>query len=180
MLEGCGFYSLYCRRNLNPAHGYAGPPISPAAWDQRRRVNKVVTASLARLRPIHLPLADALLLHLHRPCDNFDVRASVPTMRELRSASHGRRPFLQLSRLYKRLAAGLVVLALFGLLRSHASTSSEVAQFELVEDKRTDRISLIMVWAGLEVPRYLRPFLRSVEANRAHVDLLLIAKRQDD
>lgn len=44
---------------------------------------------------------------------------------------------------------------------------------------QSDRITLIVVWAGISVPKYLDLFLRSVEANKASVDLLFVAKREE-
>lgn len=37
----------------------------------------------------------------------------------------------------------------------------------------------MVIWTGLNVPNYLGMFLRSVEANKARVDLVFVAKRDE-
>lgn len=42
-----------------------------------------------------------------------------------------------------------------------------------------ERITLVVIWTGLDVPSYLAMFLRSVEANRGRVDLVFVAKKDE-
>jgi hypothetical protein len=43
-----------------------------------------------------------------------------------------------------------------------------------------ERITLVVVWAGLTKPAYLSMFLRSVEANSERVDLVFVAKQDPE
>lgn len=111
----------------------------------------------------------------------------------VRPTFHARQPSrpvtgggLHLSRAHKQLAlllSGLALLVLVGFTTSLAPgsgrpLSSLVSGATRAIDDRSDRITLVVVWAGLAVPKYLNLFLRSIEANRAVVDLVFIAKEE--
>lgn len=67
-------------------------------------------------------------------------------------------------------AANAMEAALPGIYKTSTSGSLSV--------KQSDRVTLVVVWSGLAVPKYLNLFLRSVEANSKEVDLLFVAKRE--
>lgn len=111
----------------------------------------------------------------------------------VRPTFHARQPArpidsggLRLSRAHKQLAfflGALALLTLVGFTSSLApdgrSLGSLVSSLTAREgDRRSDRITLVVVWAGLAAPKYLNLFLRSVEANSAVVDLVFIAKQE--
>jgi hypothetical protein len=95
---------------------------------------------------------------------------------------------LRLSRAHKQLGLILGVFAILALVAFTTSLApsaggrslrSLVPGASLIQaDERSDRITLVVVWAGLAVPKYLNLFLRSVEANQAVVDLVFVAKQE--